>query len=74
MKGWVQILPQAKMTLMLSLFLVFFVTLSYYYFPPKNYVPLLQNLQSQLSQQKMVLLPHLINQFLQGTFPQEPHR
>jgi TM2 domain-containing membrane protein YozV len=75
MKGWVRgFLSPAKPILMLGLFLVLSVTLSYYYFPPKNYVPLLQNLQAKLSQKQMVLLPHLINQFLQVTFPQEPQR
>lgn len=74
-KGWVHgALPQVKLTLMLSLFLVLSLTVGYYYFPQKTYVVLLQNLQTRLYQQKMVLLPYFINQFLQVTFPQEPHR
>ncbi len=74
-RGWARgVLPQAKLTLMLFLFLTLSVTLGYYYLPGKNYVAMLQNLQTRLYQQKMILLPYLIDQFLQAAFPQELHR
>jgi TM2 domain-containing membrane protein YozV len=73
-KGWGRgVLPQAKLILMLSLFLVLSLTLSYYYFPQRYYTALLDNLQSQLSHKEMVLIPHLINKLLQITTPQQPH-
>ncbi len=74
-KGWARgFLPQAKRTLMLVLLLTLSVTLSYYYLPEKNYVVMLQSLETRLYQQKMILLPYLIDQFLQVAFPQETHR
>jgi hypothetical protein len=74
-KGWARgVLPQAKLTFMLGLLLALCLTVSYYYLPRKNYVVLLQGLQTRLYQQKMILLPYLIDQFLQTAFPQESHR
>ena len=74
-KGWVwEVIPQVKMTLMLGLFLVFSLTLSHYYFPERHYVALLEHLKMRLSQQEMVLIPHLINRFLQVTSLEERDR
>jgi TM2 domain-containing membrane protein YozV len=74
-KGWARgILPQAKMTLMLALFLTLSATLGYYYFPQKNYMVMLQSLQTRLYHQKMILLPYIIDQFLQVAFPQKLRR
>ncbi len=72
-KGWKRgVIHQVKPTLVLGLFLILSLTLGYYYFPQRYYVTTLQNLQIQLSKQKMVLLPNLIKQFLQMILPEEP--
>lgn len=74
-KGWKHgVVPQAKLTLMLGLFLVLSLTLGYYYFPQRYYVSTLQDLRIQLSEQKMVLIPRLIDQFIQTILPEEPRR
>jgi len=73
MKGWkLGIVPQMKLTLMMSLFLALSLILGYYYFPQRDYVILLKNLRSQLSNQRMVIIPNLIDQFLQKISPEEP--
>lgn len=69
--GWV--IPRAKLTLMLGLFLVLSLTLCYYYLPQKYYTHMLQTLQVRLSQENMVLIPHFIHQFLQVISPEERH-
>lgn len=74
-KGWKNtIVFRAKLAFMFVLFLVLSLTLSYYYFPQRDYVVMLQNLRLQLSEQKMVLLPNLIDQFLQTVLPEQPRR
>lgn len=74
-KGWKRgVISRMKPTLVLGLFLILSLTFGYYYFPQKYYVSMLQNLQIQLSEQKMVLLPQLINRFLQTILPEEPRQ
>lgn len=58
------VLPTGKRILMLSLFLVFLLTLCYQYFPTQQYTYLLKNLQIQLSQQGMVFVPRQLNKIL----------
>jgi TM2 domain-containing membrane protein YozV len=71
-KGWKRgVIAQAKLTLLLSLFLVLSLSLGYYYFPQSYYVATLQDLQVQLTKQKMVLIPRLIDRFLQTISPEE---
>jgi hypothetical protein len=65
-KGWKRtILPRMKFVLMLTMFLVFSLTFSYSYFPKEYYVNELQDLQTQLSQQEMVIIPEQIDQFIE---------
>jgi hypothetical protein len=69
-KGWkLGVVPRLKVTFMLSLFLVLCLTVSYYYFPQRDYLVHLRNFQSQLSNQKMVLIPKLIDKLLRWTLP-----
>jgi len=68
------VLPTGKRILMLTLLLDFLLTLCYQYFPTKNYTDILQNLHSRLSQQGLVIVPHLLDQILQAADLQHPHR
>ncbi len=64
-KGWKRtILHRMKFALMLTLFLAFSLTFSYSYFPKEYYVDELQDLQTQLSQKKLVIIPQRIGQFI----------
>jgi TM2 domain-containing membrane protein YozV len=66
MYGWGRgVFPYFKQTLILGLFLVFSLAVAYYQFPRDYYVARLQSLQVQLSQQHLVLIPRLIDRFLQ---------
>ncbi|HXC61652.1 MAG TPA: hypothetical protein VNV63_03175 [Nitrospiria bacterium] len=72
-KGWKQaVVSRAKPIFVLGLFLVLSLTLGYYYFPQREYVTMLQSLRFQLSEQKMVLIPDLIGQFVQTISPEAP--
>ena len=74
-KGWKQgVVSRMKPTFVLGLFLVLTLTLGYYYFPQRDYVTMLQSLRLQLSEQKMVLLPNLIDRFIQTISPEAPRR
>lgn len=65
MKGWARgVLPHLEVILMLVLFLTFFMTYSYYYFPKKFYTDRLESLQRTLSDEGMVLIPPLIDRSL----------
>ena len=76
MKGWARgVLPQMEVILMLVLFLTFFLTYSYYYFPKKFYTDRLESLQKTLSDQGMVLLPNVIDRSLHlVSFEKRPHQ
>ena len=66
MYGWGRgVFPYFKQTLILGLFLMFSLAVAYYQFPRDYYVARLQSLQVQLSQQHLVLIPRLIDRFLQ---------
>ena len=66
MYGWGRgVFPYFKQTLVLGLFLALCLTVAYYQFPREYYVARLQSLQVQLSRQHMVLIPRLIDRFLQ---------
>jgi TM2 domain-containing membrane protein YozV len=74
-KGWKNaIVSRVKPAFMLSLFLVLSLTISYYYFPQRDYATMLKSIRVQLSEQKMVLLPNLIDKFLQTVLREEPRR
>ena len=66
MYGWGRgVFPYGKQTLVLGLSLALCLAVAYYQFPRDYYVARLQSLQVQLSQQHMVLIPRLIDRFLQ---------
>jgi TM2 domain-containing membrane protein YozV len=66
MYGWGRgVFPYFKQTLVLGLFLALCLTVAYYQFPREYYAARLQSLQVQLSRQQMVLIPRLIDRFLQ---------
>jgi hypothetical protein len=66
MYGWGRgVFPYFKQTLVLGLSLALCLAVAYYQFPRDYYVARLQNLQVQLSQQHLVLIPRLIDRFLQ---------
>lgn len=66
MYGWGRgVFPYCKQTLVLGLSLALCLAVAYYQFPRDYYAARLQSLQVQLSQQHMVLIPRLINRFLQ---------
>lgn len=72
-KGWKQgVVSRAKPTFALGLFLALSLILGYDYFPQRDYVIMLKGVRLQLSEQKMVLIPHVIDQFLQSISPEEP--
>ena len=67
MDGWIEyIFPQGKRLVMLSLFLVLSLIISYNYLPRKYYVHQLDKLKTTLSKREMVITPDLINRFLQS--------
>jgi len=53
-------LPHAKMFLMLTLLLILSGVVGYYYFPVKNYAPVLETLEIKSKEDGMVLIPYLI--------------
>lgn len=66
MYGWGRgVFPHFKRTLILGLSLALCLAVTYYQFPREYYVARLQNLQVQLSQQHLVLIPRLIDRVLQ---------
>lgn len=68
MKGWERgVMPHLETVLMLALFLTFFLTYSYYYFPKKFYTDRLESLERTLSEQGMVLIPRVIDRSLYST-------
>jgi hypothetical protein len=68
------VISKIKPAFVLGLFLVFFLTFSYSYFPQRDYVTMLKSLRRELSNQKMVLLPNLIDKFLQTVLLERPRR
>jgi TM2 domain-containing membrane protein YozV len=58
--GWRGMVPRMELTLMVSLYLVFSLALSHYYFPRDYYAAQFHTLQTRLAQQQM----HLISQRL----------
>jgi TM2 domain-containing membrane protein YozV len=75
MNGFIRsVITPGKRILMVSLFLVFLLTLCYHYFPIKQYTYLLQNLQVRLSQQGMVFVPDWLEKILWAADSQHPHR
>jgi hypothetical protein len=65
MKGWFhRLVPQLKVTLMLALFLILSLTVGYYSFSKNAYIDFVQNINHSLSQQEMILIPHLIQHYL----------
>jgi hypothetical protein len=65
MKGWRRgVVPHLKALLMLLLFLTFFMSYSYYYFPKRFYADQLESLRKTLSDQGMVLIPPMIDRSL----------
>ncbi len=60
--GWRGMVPRMELTLMVSLYLVFSLALSHYYFPRDYYAAQFHTLQTRLAQQQM----HLISQRLGG--------
>jgi hypothetical protein len=67
MQGWVEcIAPLAKRIVMLCLFLLCTIIISYNYMPEKYYINRLQKLQISLSQKEMSVIPDLINRFIQS--------
>ncbi len=74
LKGWKRgLAPRAKLTFVLGLFLVLSLAIGYSYFPQKDYTGLLKSLRLRLSNEKMVLLPSIIDHFLQ-IFGDPPRR
>jgi TM2 domain-containing membrane protein YozV len=59
------LVPQIKVFLMLTLFLILSAVLSYYYFPVRDYAPVLQSLEKTSADRRMVLTPYLIDHLLQ---------
>ncbi len=69
MYGWGRgVFPYFRQTLVLGLSLALCLAVAYYQFPREYYVTRLQSLQVQLSRQHMVLIPRLIDRFLQDVF------
>lgn len=65
MRGWARgVLPQAKITFMLILFLGLAVTLAHTYFPRQDYTRFLNQLNARLAQQDMVIIPVLIESLI----------
>ncbi len=65
MFGWRRgVFPFFNRTLMFSLLLVLCSTIAYYSFPRTYYLSRLQDLRGHLSEQHMVLIPHLIDRLV----------
>ncbi len=64
------LIPQAKLTILLSLILVLLISISYSYFPKEHYSSLLKDLQSQLQQRDMIIIPQIINELLNTISPE----
>jgi len=62
MKGWRGLLCRLELTLMFSLYLVFCLAVSRYYFPKDYYAALLNDLRVRAAQQQMVIIPRRIDQ------------
>jgi TM2 domain-containing membrane protein YozV len=73
MAGWRGFFRRAELTVMFSLYLVFSLTLSRYYFPQDYYAALLKDLQAQTARQHMVVIPRRIDRLLQSVFPGQSH-
>lgn len=72
MQGFVHgLIPQAKLTLVLSLLLTLTLTFSFFFFPKQYYATYFQHVQTRLSKQEMMLIPHLTNRFLKVPYPEE---
>jgi hypothetical protein len=56
------VFPYFKQTMMLGLLLTLFVTATYYYAPRDYYIARVQELRDASSQQRMVLIPRLLDQ------------
>jgi len=65
------VMPQAKLTLMLSLVLTLSIAFSYFFFPKQYYATILHKMQTRMSKQEMVLIPSLANRFFNVTWPEE---
>jgi hypothetical protein len=63
-------MPYMKLTLVLTICLLVSLTISYFFFPQRYYVTFLRNVQSQMSQREMVLIPELATRLLE-TVPLE---
>jgi hypothetical protein len=72
MQGVVRgVMPQAKLTLMLSLVLTLSIAFGYFFFPKQYYATILHKMQTRMSKQEMVLIPSLANRFFNVTWPEE---
>lgn len=69
MGGWRGALSRLELTLMFSLYLVFSLTVSRYYFPQDYYAALLTDLRARTAQQQMVIIPGRLDQLRQLIFP-----
>jgi len=65
------VLPQMKVFLMLALLLTFTIVLGDFYFPLKNYGPLLRSLEKTTAERGMVLTPYLIEHLREAVAPEE---
>jgi len=74
MKGWRGALSRLELTLMFSLYLVFCLAVSRYYFPQDYYVALLNDLRARAAQQQMVIIPRRLDQLGRLIFSGEPRR
>jgi hypothetical protein len=63
-------MPHLKLTLALTVCLIVSLTIGYFFFPQRYYVTFLRNVQSQMSQGEMVLIPELARRLLE-TVPLE---
>jgi TM2 domain-containing membrane protein YozV len=72
MNEWRDILSRLELTLMFSLYLVFCLAVSHYYFPRDYYVAQLNNLRARTARQQMVIIPQRIDQLHRMIFPSDP--
>ncbi|HUK56780.1 MAG TPA: hypothetical protein VLY20_09005 [Nitrospiria bacterium] len=68
------ILPPIKVFLMLVLFLAFTLILVYFYFPLKNYAPILRSLEKASAERRMILTPYLLDHLRRAVSPEASFR
>jgi TM2 domain-containing membrane protein YozV len=74
LKGWGGVWSQLQLTLMLSLYLVFCLAVSRYYFPQDFYVSLIHDLRTRTAQQQMEFIPKRLDQLSRLIFPAESRK